>query len=99
MTQDLRLGWDMNAIRSDRGVDAVNAQAPPPVQTQLPAEAMDAVELESAQRQVKPFSAVFWIIAAWLIGTLVSELNVIGAESRPVDIIEISVDHQSADLR
>ena len=87
----------MNALKTDRCIDAMNAQAPPPVPTQLPAQATDTVEPESAPRQIKSFSAVFWIIAAWLIGTLVSELNVIGAESRPVETIEISVDHHSAE--
>ena len=87
----------MNAIKHDACIDVINAQAPPPVQTEVPVQVADAVELESAQRQVKPFSAVFLIIAAWLIGTLVSELNVIGAESRPAETIEISVDQNSAD--
>ena len=82
----------MNAIKHDGYIDAINTQAPPPVQTQLSAQATDAVEPESAPRQVTPFSAVFWIIAAWLIGTLVSELNVIGAESRPAESIEFTID-------
>ena len=82
----------MNAIKPDGCIDAINAQAPPPVPNQLPVQVTDTMEPEPVPRQVTPFAAVFWIIAAWLIGTLVSELNVIGAESRPVKTFEVIVD-------
>ena len=52
-------------------------------QQRLPAQATIAIRRDTVRRHAKRLSAVIWIIMAWLVGTLISELNLIGAEPTP----------------
>ncbi len=72
----------MKQIEPERRTDSINPQAALD-QTRLPAQATSAVHPDTVGRHFKQLSTIIWIITAWLVGTLVSELNVIGAESRP----------------
>ncbi len=52
-------------------------------QQRLPAQATIAIQRATVRRHAKQLSAVIWIILAWLVGTLISELHLIGSEPTP----------------
>lgn len=90
----------MRAIEQKERIDAIEPLASP--DQRQPVQATTAAQPVSMQRHARQLSALIWIIMAWLIGTLVSELHVTGAELHPTknqlcesSLGEVAIEHAS----
>lgn len=84
----------MNRNEPERSPDSIHAQELAQ-ERGVAAKASSTAKTEAARHHAKQLSAVIWIIAAWLVGTLISELNVIGAEVQPQSESVGTLDHSS----